>query len=406
MCSITPYLEKYLNINPESQDALKKWEIQTSELGGRGIFAKQCIAKGELIFINKPVLMGPRPDQVNNGLFCSNCYLISADCYPCSDCDMMLCSQKCAYHPSHIELCYFISKKIKRITGRITDVSILSRAIIYIRALLLSKEDLNFLSLLEKCQKTSTTDEIEAINSEYDVTIEQMQFMNEVSDILKINSFRIAHNVNNKRIPCRGVYPVSSFLNHSCLPNTRNVFGKDHSMAVYASRRIEAGEEILSCYTGLLWCTAARRCQLYNTKGFWCYCLRCRDPTEMGTNLAALKCLKRDCKSVLLPITPLSANSDWRCEQCDIKLPADRVRAIQSVLGSLLRTIDINNQKQLETFIALRIAAAVPTTNHIFVDLSLRLNLKLGLFESNKLAGIYKSSARSITLIIPNAITL
>lgn len=179
-------------------------------------------------------------------------------------------------------------------------------------------------------------------------------------------------------VPLRGLYPLSALLNHNCLPNTRNTFTKDRSMAVYASKDIETGEEIFSCYTGLLWCTPARRCQLYKTKHFWCKCDRCKDTTENGTKLSALKCLDKECIGVLLPMTPLDPTSDWQCDNCSRVEPPARISSVQSILGSLVGSLDLDDQFRLETFVLERLAKFIPYSSHIFVDLRLRLVLKLG----------------------------
>ncbi|CAB3250325.1 unnamed protein product [Arctia plantaginis] len=203
---------------------------------------------------------------------------------------------------------------------------------------------------------------------------------------MKLNSFRIANSSQNKKVSLRGLYPLSPFLNHSCTPNTRNVFREDYSMSVYAAKDIEIGEEILTCYTGLLWCTPARRYQLFKTKEFWCKCARCEDRTELGTNLSALKCFNKDCVGILLPKSPLNLNIEWSCDNCSSIFPASKICTIQSVLGSIVGSLDLDGQFRLEPQLLARLANFVPYTNHIFIDIRLRLAQRLG-FTGLKLNG-------------------
>jgi SET and MYND domain-containing protein len=72
-----------------------------------------------------------------------------------------------------------------------------------------------------------------------------------------------------------GLFPVASFMNHSCHPNS--VFtGSSHGvMVVKALRPIKAGDEILVSYIDIFQPTQERRHDLLTTKHFWCLCDRC-----------------------------------------------------------------------------------------------------------------------------------
>ncbi len=84
-----------------------------------------------------------------------------------------------------------------------------------------------------------------------------------------------------------GMFPRMARINHSCRPNVANLWmsGEDDEMAgksslprgkhvVWATRDIEAGEEILTSYINLLQDTPARQRSLYQF-GFACDCAAC-----------------------------------------------------------------------------------------------------------------------------------
>ncbi|XP_072936963.1 SET domain-containing protein SmydA-8-like [Epargyreus clarus] len=380
---ITERLRKYTGSSQNSA-----WTVQESALGGRGLFASKPIKKGSLIFTNKPLVIGARADS-STSIHCSNCYQ-SDSCVPCEKCQLLICSDMCKQSQEHSKECNYIASTLVPKVRNEENCFIFARVLIYFRFLLLSVNEQAVVNLLQRGQSHSSFEELDALCSKYYVPEEEIQKIKVINTILKINSFRVAKSSCEKKIPIRGLYPLSAFLNHSCLPNTRNVFLKDHTMAVYATQNIDVGEELLSCYTGLLWCTPARRYQLYKTKSFWCKCERCKDPTEKGTRLSALKCSDKNCIGVILPTDPLACDTTWCCDICCNMTPPERVNIIQSVLGSLVGTLQLDDKFNLENAVLDRLASFVPYSNHIFVDIRLRLAFKLGSNDGRRLNGIIK----------------
>lgn len=387
MSSRVEDLKQHLEQNAENLS--QSWEIRRSNLGGRGLFATKPIQKGILIFMNKPLAIGPRIDR-SQVAFCSICFEISESCEKCDKCFLMICSQNCKSATRHNEKCDFITTNWNL---KETSTRELSEMLIYLDCLLLSSDQMSMLSWLQKSKFSNVnSSELKEFLAKNIIPEHQVEVINMVYTVLKINSFRVSANSQKKTVPLRALYPLSAFLNHSCIPNTRNVFNEEYSMAVYASRDIKPGEEIVTCYTGLLLCTPARRIQMYKTKRFWCNCERCSDVTEMGTRLSALKCLDKDCIGVLMPVTPLDPQCEWQCDNCSAIQSTARVSAIQGVLGSLVGALNLDDHLQLETFLLERLAVLIPYSNHIFVDMRLRLALNLGFVEDLKMIGIIRMS--------------
>ncbi|XP_075992584.1 SET domain-containing protein SmydA-8-like isoform X2 [Anticarsia gemmatalis] len=369
------------------------WIIKQSKLGGRGLFASQTIKKGSLIFDNKPLVIAPRSDCIGQ-TYCSVCFTIvdsCHQCHPCKKCSLIVCSQECKTTLKHEEECNFITSNWIPKTDCDNYVDVIPPVLNYLRFLLLTEKQKLLFSILQSCDYKCNIQELDNLCLKYMIPEDQVKFMRSAYSIMKINSFRISNRSEEKKIPLRGLYPLSAFMNHSCVPNTRNVFRNDNKMAVYATRDIEIGEELLTCYTGLLWSTPTRRCQLYKTKQFWCKCTRCEDNTEMGTNLSALKCFNKECVGVLLPMSAVEPATDWICDNCGSKTPASRISVIHSVLGSLVGSLDLDDQFRLDAPVLARLAKFVPYTNHIFIDIRLRLVLRLGFTEGRRLNELSES---------------
>ncbi|CAD0195987.1 unnamed protein product [Chrysodeixis includens] len=381
----TALLTEYLE-----DSAQTVWTIKQSALGGRGLFASQPIKNGTLIFKNNPLVTAARADRAGD-TYCCVCYKNRDTCYNCDKCFLAICSEECKLSSEHEAECTFIINNWKPKSGSGKHSEVLKIMQIYLRFLLLTDKQKKLLSVLQKSTSDTKIPELDTLCSRYEIPNDQISFIKFVHSVIKINSFRIASNPDKKKVPLRGLYPLSAFLNHCCVPNTRNVFDNDYSMAVYATKDISVGEEIVTCYTGILWCTPARRCQLYKTKQFWCMCERCKDNTEMGTKLSALKCFNKECVGILLPMSPLDQRAEWSCDNCGTKVVPEEINAIQSILGSLVGSLDLDDQFRLEPAILARLANFIPYTNHIFIDLRLRLVLKIGFTQGLKLNELSES---------------
>lgn len=79
------------------------WTVRYSKLGGRGLYAKRDIKQGELIFIEAPLIIGPR--CYNKYLpMCINCYKSGCPLFPCDrGCGLPVCSNQCENSKNHVE---------------------------------------------------------------------------------------------------------------------------------------------------------------------------------------------------------------------------------------------------------------------------------------------------------------
>ena len=99
----------------------------------------------------------------------------------------------------------------------------------------------------------------------------------------------------------RAMFPTFAFMSHSCSYNARHVVQPSGRMQVFAQKKICAGEEITITYTGLLTYQPAKQEKLANVWFFTCTCLRCSDPTELGSYTSCVYCPGCPKRGFLLP---------------------------------------------------------------------------------------------------------
>lgn len=358
--------------------ATTNWTIQESPISGRGLIATEDILTGEVLFADHPLIYGPRSgNSIQRG--CTVCGKLDSDTFfKCSKCALLLCSEQCHNSSLHYNDCNIISRWSNKVSIEEVDNTFMSRALAAIRVLFLNEDQKRFMTELEAHTLPQNGHEINDIKTFFEFSEEEENLMKLACCVMDANAFQIATPFRKKEMSMRGLFPVAALMNHSCVPNTSYAYNSESRMIVKAVKPIQAGTEIFTCYTGILWGTPARRTHLYKTKYFMCSCERCADPTERGTHLAALKCFSNQCPGFLLPVEPLKPASAWRCLECSLRVPNKNVCAIQNALGSMMGSLNFENVDQLETFLGNRVTKFIPKTNQIVVDLQCRLIWELG----------------------------
>lgn len=147
------------------------------------------------------------------------------------------------------------------------------------------------------------------------------------------------------------LYPKTYLVEHSCLANTKHTFNltsKDknelYTIVMKAVVPIQKDDHISTMYSHALWGTPARRQHLKDTKFFSCKCIRCSDPTELGTYISAAKCLGQDgspCEGIHLPEDPLDDDTDWACNRCPAKVNSHEINMVIFQMGEEVETIQL-----------------------------------------------------------------
>lgn len=374
-------VENHLNIDENSKQNLS-WRIDNSPLEGRGVFATRDIQVGEIIFKNSPLIVGPRAG-VSAKLHCVICLKIS-NLMPCTKgCGLPVCSFECEQNLNHFKECEFI----KNHNGNMSEISIeLFRSLTPLRALLMeASQQKLLLSLASHCDPKHGF-EVELLKSKINLSESEEDLLRKICYVLDANAFEtmVESKEGFEDFSLRGLYAVGALLNHSCVPNTTHLFDDNQRMIVKSCLFIPKGAEILTTYTTLLWATAARRHHLWTTKHFYCRCTRCQDPKEFNSCLSGLKCtLPSSCNGILYPLDAMDIRSKWKCDLCGFLLPRSSIGMIQSLLGSLLLTVDMRNPLEVVKLLKERIHKVVAPKNHIAVELKCRVVWTLGRTEGN-----------------------
>ncbi|KAF5275793.1 hypothetical protein FQR65_LT16526 [Abscondita terminalis] len=373
-----------------------RWIIKNSKLGGRGLFANCDLHVGDVIFKDNTLIIGPRSSMLCP-VVCVICYK-QTDLNPCSkNCGVSVCSTNCENALFHKQECELINRWKHNDTS---DHGLtLLKCLTPIRSLLLSANQKELLKLLASHSGSQHGLEVDILKEKLllNFSKEEEDFMRLTCAVLDANSFEVTIGNEQGRSGLRGLYPLSSLMNHSCVPNTMHNFDSRQNMIVKATTFIPEGHEIFHSYTRFLWGTPVRRSHLARTKHFLCRCVRCEDRSEYGTNLSGILCEK--CKNVILPLYASKLNILWKCNACEHTVPNNKVSSILRVLGSRLNSfnetdVDVND---IFKFLNKQLINYLPPNNQISIELKYRLVWILGynttyLWSVVKCADIYQHS--------------
>jgi hypothetical protein len=118
----------------------------------------------------------------------------------------------------------------------------------------------------------------------------------------------------------RALFPHFSLINHNCRANSKHtVFLQTKKIAVTAQTDIKQGEEIEINYVAFIQGTYLRRKKMQEIWKFSCLCDRCKDPTELDSNLGTLRCPKCE-EGYMVQDNPLGEQTAWVCKVHKFKI--------------------------------------------------------------------------------------
>lgn len=283
--------------------------------------------------------MGPIASDKRTFSHCVGCnFPLSGDSQVCAmKCGLPLCGPDCPQIEMHRRECEIILSWQPRFNGLSVNLKVL-QLLTAIRALCLDTDRRWLLDSMQANEVDSTNESVRHACEEFHELTGDLQFLQRTVAVLNTNAFEVA----TPHLSVKGLYALAGQLNHNCVPNSKHSVqttsdGRSYRMSFYACRTIEAGEQITTSYTRILWDTITRRIHLYRTKQFWCNCDRCADPTELGTYLGALRCQQTQCSGRMLPVAPLNISSDWKCDECQASLAYGKVCQINTIAIGVLQ---------------------------------------------------------------------
>ncbi|XP_075211338.1 SET domain-containing protein SmydA-8-like isoform X2 [Lycorma delicatula] len=375
------YLERYL----EGDKLSDGWTVADSAISGRGLRAGRDFQPGDVIFWDRPVILGPRKCGPP---ICVGCHLGGDNLESCpKGCKLPVCNSECAQSQRHQYECTLLCSYGNCVPENSWSSDLL-RSLTAIRCLQLNNEDRLVVQCLQANVQPDCNWESEKIKRalEEELKSEDEEWMMLCSRIMDTNAFE---TIKHERLfdtgregTLRGLYPVAALVNHDCSPNATYFYDDKCNMLVTAARAITSGDELTTSYCSLLWDTASRRMHLAQTKKFACRCNRCTDPTEFGTLLSGLPCPHAPCTGIVLCTNPLTPHrSDWICNECSSNIKLDQVMKLQKVQGTLLMATDSSNPQSVLNFLQLD---TVIHNSVVEVQLKVSLCFKLGYTDGFK----------------------
>jgi len=317
---------------------------------GRYLVASRKITKGEVIMQDLPLLCAPI--YTRSKPVCLECLKIATDdSYRCSKCKYPVCDKKCEEGRWHsLECSYFVSSSY---FGSLTDCSSyhpLYSCIAPLRLLIMKDKRPQDWKMLD-----SFMDHGQARSKDAPAwKLHELLVFNLVSKslglpfteeevrraigIIRTNSVKL--ETKKQHGDGIAVYPTYTYLNHSCICNTRTKKHRsDNKLELLAINDIDEGKQIWTRYTTPQLGNFQRVMDIQKTWHFTCTCQRCSDPTEFGTMMSAVRCNVRDCQGFLLPKRSTLIGSPWQCSACSKSVGI-------SIINDIIKTCQGDIRKQ------------------------------------------------------------
>lgn len=268
------------------------WRVADSPISGRGIFAARRIEKGEELFREHTLLVGPTAHRGRNLRVCVQCYRLppadndAAALCP-AGCSLPVCAE-CSRGSGHALECQLFRKWRPKDAQRIDTRAL--RILSVVRCFFLSERQRRLLYALQANADQYYMREVERAAEcfeHFPREPDMLEYFYRTICAFNTNAFESRYRMQepgqDHEVVARALFPLAGMLNHRCTPNAAHYFANGETIVVTATETILAGEEITMSYTKLLWSTLARKIFLSMTKHFVCQCPRCEDPTVSMT---------------------------------------------------------------------------------------------------------------------------
>eukprot|EP00092_Neocalanus_flemingeri_P007671 GFUD01008283.1.p1 GENE.GFUD01008283.1~~GFUD01008283.1.p1 ORF type:complete len:508 (+),score=99.99 GFUD01008283.1:66-1589(+) len=328
--------------------ACSPFKIEQSAQFGKNLIAGRNLSAGDLIIDEEVAVLGPTVDEGSPGV-CLGCYFPTHG-YKCSTCQAPLCGPTCETQSDHAQECEVLAKydvcqkKMKDLESLISPL----------RFLLLKSGDT---ARFKKCMQLSANIEERKQQADFQITTRKaaefcdlfpdLTTEEEITKILCIidtNTYQVLSSGSAHSLS--GLYPRVALLNHNCVPNSRLIFRADYSLQVRASVDIKKGSSVFISYTPPFFSLLARMNILQRGKQFLCSCDRCSDPTELGTFLSSIRCLK------CLEGFYQPREETWNCTSCDNVLTFEEFSTLDAKLLSVQTRLDKENIEEMKEVLA------------------------------------------------------
>jgi len=357
-CDETWYCPTHYHSHLFSGDC-SRFKVEENIESGRYLVATRDIKKGEIILTENAAIHGPMYTKCK--LSCLNC-LQSQNLFACRNCGWPVCSIECENGKNHkFECSVFSSSEFRPNISFSEETFHLYPCITPLRVLLLRRSNPDAWRVIDTFMDH---DEDRESKDNQAWKLHELLVRNFVQKCLQLkfsdNDIRRAIGIirtNSVKLEHReglgegvAVYPTYSYANHSCLCNT---FTRKHSdkLDLVAQVDIKAGDQIWTRYTTPQIGSYQRIMDIQKTWHFVCLCARCKDPTELGSMMSAVKCdfcKDKGDEGFLLPKLPTVIGSPWSCSNCKKTVGVIKIQTkIKQALDEIAKYRDNDNDALL-----------------------------------------------------------
>ncbi|ALC41204.1 CG14590 [Drosophila busckii] len=338
----------------------KPYREEQDEILGRYLVATQELQPKQIIFIEEPLVVGPKwyltePEQSASIVPCVACYTpCRLGKHQCRSCRWPVCSAACEHESLECSVLSLGSAAAAKSDARTLHDSFRHDALLVLKCLLLQQSHpQRWQALLEmqSHEKERHGTELQLEADKRIVSYLQQRFLQRLKQASKQlpplqYDTELLHRICGiietnymvielaTGVELSGLFRQACMMEHACQPNCYFQFDSlTQRIAVRAGGNIKKGEHLKISYTNILWGTQMRQHHLRMTKHFGCCCQRCEDPTEFGSYVSAMRCLgdvSKSCVGMQLPVEPLSEKTQWQCNSCPMLLDAAYVTEVQS----------------------------------------------------------------------------
>ena len=319
------------------------------------------VKAGETLFMEEPIVHGPNQGSP----ICLTCYSrVSLD-YLCENCGYPMCDSDCATAPAHSAECKVLARGDKP-TFQDGETEAY-HCILPLRLMLLARQDPDRFSFADHLMDheeeragsedwlTTERTVVERLLENCEAREQEGMSVAEVRravGVLEVNCYEVySFIMKSASMSCglRGCYPAASLLSHSCVANSRHVWGLSppYTNTCIATVDLTAGQEIVTSYVHPTTSTHRRRAKLRAGWYFDCDCERCASRTELGSQHSTVRCPSCE-EPGLLPSQPLSPTTTWQCHLCGHQEPGHQVTARLDQLFGQIKSVTEENKFNVE----------------------------------------------------------
>eukprot|EP00092_Neocalanus_flemingeri_P038962 GFUD01042416.1.p1 GENE.GFUD01042416.1~~GFUD01042416.1.p1 ORF type:complete len:551 (+),score=82.13 GFUD01042416.1:176-1828(+) len=368
------------------------YKVCSSPELGRYLVATRDLKPGEMVISETPLVIGPQAVTIP---ICLACYKPANSKFACGKCGWPMCNANCAKSAVHEAECSLTAARgspLQMPANCFNKPYPIYEVVAILRCLHLKQSsDAKW----KKLKELEPHEEPRKKNGKYDKdtatmvrvvreflkipdTVFTTQEILDVCGVLNVN----AHELPVTPTPTQALYANISILEHSCINNASKHFDGDFRVVIRAAVNIKKGEHISINYSDPMWGTNSRQLHLAETKYFTCKCVRCADPTELGTMFSSIRCPQCTAEQggYLVSTDPGAgpdSQADWRCIVCSKIQPHTFVDAVTQSIGEELVMLEKGSVEACQAFIRKHSQNLHP--NHYYLqDIKLALCQMIG----------------------------